>query len=74
MIPKKFEHIVFGFLLSCLMSFIVSGVATLRAIGLVENFTSIWFGAWLSAWAIAFPAVLFAAPFTRRMVHRLVEQ
>ena len=47
MIPAKFAPVAFGFVLSALMSFLVSGVATLRTAGVVENFGSLWIGAWL---------------------------
>lgn len=72
MIPKKFEQILFGLLLSGMMSLLVSGISTLRAAGLTAEFMNIWIGAWLMAWLVAFPAVLLVAPLTRRMVHHLV--
>ena len=33
MIPKKYAPILFGLLLSGLMSFLVAGISTLRAVG-----------------------------------------
>lgn len=72
MIPQKYAHILFGFILSGGMSLLVSGVSTFRALGPSEALAGYWFGAWLSSWAIAFPAVLIAAPLTRRIVARLV--
>lgn len=71
-IPSRLEHIAFGFLLSCFMSLLVSGVATFLATGIVAGFVWTWLSAWLSSWVIAFPAVLVVAPFVRRMLHRLV--
>lgn len=73
MIPKKYAPILFGLLLSGLMSFLVAGISTLRAVGPVDGFMGIWLGAWLTAWAIAFPAVLVVAPITRRLVDRLTQ-
>ena len=73
MFAKKYEPILFGFLLSGVMSLLVSGVSTLRALGLISNFLSVWFSAWLAAWIIAFPIVLFAAPQVRRIVQRLIK-
>lgn len=72
MIPKKFAPMLFGFLLSGMMSLLVSGISTWRSIGLAPGFATTWAGAWLMAWLIAFPAVLLAAPLTRRWVDRLV--
>ena len=73
MIPKKYAPILFGLMLSGLMSFLVSGISTLRAIGPAPGFVGIWLGAWLTAWAIAFPAVLVVAPITRRLVDHLTD-
>lgn len=73
-LPSRFAPILFGFVLSGLMSCIVSGIATLRAVGLVAAFPQLWFGAWLTAWAVAFPIVLLAAPLTRRLVRHLVAE
>lgn len=72
MIPARFAPIVFGLILSGLMSFIVSGIATFRAAGADPAFLQLWMGAWLTSWVVAFPTVLVVAPFTRRLVARLV--
>ena len=71
MIPTRYAPILFGFLLSGMMSFLVSGLSTFRAIGLVPAFGLTWFGNWGVSWAIAFPVVLVVAPITRRLVARL---
>jgi len=73
MIFPRFAPVVFGFVLSALMSFIVSGIATLRAAGLSDTFFSLWIGAWLASWLVAFPVVLIVAPLARRVVGRLVK-
>ncbi len=72
MIPSRFEPFVFGFILSGLMSFVVSGIATMRVTGLVPGFPDLWFGAWLMAWIFPFPSVLFVAPVARRIVSRMM--
>lgn len=74
MIPKKYAPILFGLMLSGLMSLLVSGISTVRAIGMPPGFVGIWLGAWLTAWAIAFPSVLVVAPITRRLVDRLTQE
>jgi hypothetical protein len=71
MIPARFAPVLFGLILSGLMSCIVSGIATLRAIGLPPEFFVTWMSSWAFAWAVAFPAVLVLAPFTRKLVARL---
>jgi len=72
MIPARFAPILFGFILSGLMSAMVSGIATWRVLGLDGHFAAHWFGSWVTSWAVAFPAVLIVAPITRRIVARLV--
>jgi membrane protein implicated in regulation of membrane protease activity len=74
MIPAKHATILFGLILSGLMSLIVSGLSTARAVGLVDGFVLLWLGNWTVSWAIAFPTVLVVAPLTRRIVARLVRQ
>ena len=74
MIPARFAPVVFGLILSGLMSALVSGISTLRAAGLSEALPALWLGAWLASWAVAFPAVLVVAPITRRLVARLVRE
>ena len=71
MIPARFGHILFGLILSGLMSCIVSGIATLRAVGIVHDFVGLWTQSWMFSWAVAFPSVLIIAPFARRLVARL---
>lgn len=74
MIPARFAPVLFGLILSGLMSFMVSGISTARAMGLGDGFGAAWMGAWLPSWAVAFPAVLVVAPITRRLVAKLVRQ
>jgi hypothetical protein len=71
MIPTRFAPILFGLILSGLMSLIVSGLSTWRALGLVQGFVGLWLGNWAVSWAIAFPTVLVVAPITRRIVAAL---
>ena len=74
MLPAKFAPILFGLLLSGLMSLIVSGVSTVGVLGFEIGFFGAWMGNWASSWAIAFPAVLVVAPIVRRMVAKLTRE
>ena len=71
-LPKRFESFAFGLLLSGMMSFIVSGLATAMTIGISPELPLHWLRAWLASWLIAFPAVLVVAPFVRRILGRIV--
>ena len=71
MIPARFAPVLFGFILSGLMSFIVSGLSTARALGLSADLPLVWMPNWAISLAVAFPTVLVVAPITRRIVARL---
>lgn len=74
MFPQKFGPYLFGFILSGMMSLLVSGISTARATGLTEGFVGLWGTSWLTAWAMAFPIVLVVGPLTRRAVQALVRE
>jgi hypothetical protein len=74
MIPARFAPALFGFILSGLMSLLVSGLSTYRSIGPVAGFLGLWMLSWLTAWAVAFPVVLLVAPMARRAVEALVQR
>lgn len=74
MIPKKYAPMLFGLMLSGLMSLLVSGISTFRSTGLEPTFIGLWAGNWLTAWLIAFPVVLVVAPLARQAVQRLVQK
>lgn len=64
-------RIAFSILLTCVMTFMVSGVSTLRALGFSADagtFLSSWFQAWMFSWAIASPLIYVLAPWARARV------
>ncbi|MFD2264751.1 DUF2798 domain-containing protein [Lacibacterium aquatile] len=73
-IPKRYEAYAFGFLLSGMMSAVVSLIATLRAVGLTAEVPHLWLTSWPIAWAVAFPTVLVVAPTVRKILARIVRQ
>jgi Protein of unknown function (DUF2798) len=73
MLPRKYAPALFGLILSGLMSLLVSGISTYRAVGFSDSFAGMWISAWLTAWLVAFPVVLFVAPLARRTVALLVD-
>lgn len=72
MLPARYAPVLFGIILSGLMSLLVSAISTLHAVGAGTGFLKVWISAWLTAWLVAFPAVLLAAPLTRRLVEQLI--
>ena len=73
MISPRYAQFAFAFFLSMIMSFIISGVATISALGIDAELPGEWFLAWLTSWTVAFPSVLVVAPITRRIVGVLVK-
>ncbi len=71
MISPRYAPFAFGFILSGLMSLVVSGIATYRTLGLVDGLVGFWIGSWVTSWLVAFPTVLVIAPLTRRIVGHL---
>jgi Protein of unknown function (DUF2798) len=73
-LPARYNAVAMPFVLSVMMSFIISGVSTLRALGWVEGFFGKWMGGRGISWLIAFPTVLLVFPLVRKIVALFVEQ
>ena len=54
------------------MTGIVSGIATVRALGFSAETPSLWCEAWIMSWAVAFPLMTFLLPLVQRLVGLLV--
>ncbi len=71
-LPASAMGIVLPFLLSIVMTFVVSGVSTVLGIGLVEGLFGRWMRAWAFSWVIAFPVLLIALPIVRKVATMIV--
>jgi hypothetical protein len=56
------------------MTFLVSGVATYRALGFVDGMLFTWMTSWAIAWAIAFPTMFVMMPIVRRWLSYVIEE
>ncbi|MGI9370574.1 MAG: DUF2798 domain-containing protein [Ruegeria sp.] len=72
MIPARFAPALFGFIMSGMMSCMVTGIATLKAVGFGPSTLANWLTSWAFSWPIAFTVILIASPAVRRLVQRLV--
>ncbi len=72
-LPARYAGVLMPFVLSILMTFVVSGVATVKNLGLTPGFMHNWMSAWALSWIIAFPTLLGALPVTRRIVRALIQ-
>ena len=59
---------------SFFMTFLVSGVATWRALGLVPGLLATWMVSWMISWAVAFPTMLVMMPRVRGFLSKIIEQ
>lgn len=72
-LSPRWAGIVMPLVLSVLMTFVVSGIATIRSLGLGPDFLATWPAAWGLSWLVAFPTLLLVLPLVRRVVAALVE-
>ncbi|WP_170401317.1 DUF2798 domain-containing protein [Ruegeria arenilitoris] len=72
MISARYTRALFSLIMSGLMSCIVTGIATVKAIGLGPNTVSDWMASWAFSWPIAFTVILLFGPSVQRLVNRMV--
>ena len=73
MIPARYSKILFGVIMSGIMSFLISGISTFRGLGLNAEAVSAWLSGWPFAWAVSFPIVAVVAPLSQRIVAALTK-
>ena len=73
-LPPRYNALVTPLLLSILMCCVVSGISTLRAVGLAPDIAAQWLRGWGLSWIVAFPTLLVVLPTVRRIAGLLVEQ
>lgn len=72
-IPARHTWLVMPAILALLMTFIVSGISTLKAIGMPPGFVGEWMVAWLFSYIVAFPVLLVILPLVRKLVAAVTE-
>jgi hypothetical protein len=72
-LPARHAKLIFPLLLSIFMTCIVSMISTLRSVGPVTNFLTVWLDAWAISWLIAFPTVLVVLPLVRKATAAVVD-
>ncbi|TYL89891.1 DUF2798 domain-containing protein [Bradyrhizobium rifense] len=66
-IPRKYSDLVFWILQSGLTCAIAAAIASYPLVD-SGHVLAYWIQSWLFSWLVMLPAVLFAAPFIRRLV------
>ena len=72
-IPNRYASIVLPFLLSIIMTFVVSCISTLRSMGFEHFSFNTWVYAWGISWLIAFPVLLLVLPIVRKITMLIVQ-
>ncbi len=70
MIPPPLAPVLFGLILSGVMSFFVSGISTARSADAMADLPALWATNWLVSWVVAVPLVLIFAPRVRQFIER----
>ena len=73
-IPARYTWLVMPAILAFLMTFVVSGIATVRAIGLPPEFLGKWMSSWIISYLIAYPTLLLVQPIVRVIVGAIMER
>ncbi|WP_089174461.1 DUF2798 domain-containing protein [Bosea sp. AS-1] len=71
-LPARYGAVVMPFILSVMMTFVVSGISTVKALGLNGELLRIWPVSWALSWLVAFPTLILILPLVRRLVALLV--
>ena len=71
-LPARYGAIVMPLFLSVIMTFTVSFISTLMALGLQPSFPAQWMRGWGMSWLVAFPVLLLVLPLVRRLVQLVV--
>jgi len=72
-LPARFGPIVMPFLLSLLMTCLVSLISTARSVGVTPELLRLWPGSWALSWLVAFPVTLIVLPIVRRLTAAVVD-
>lgn len=72
-LPARTMRFVLPFFISVIMTCLVSGISTLRSVGLTPEFMVLWPGNWAFSWVVGFPVLLCVMPVARRLAGLVVE-
>lgn len=70
-LPVRFAPVLFGALLSAIMTAIVSAFVLFYSRGLYAGLPEQWLQSCALTWPVAFPTVTLIAPWVRRVVSQL---
>jgi hypothetical protein len=72
-LPARYAAVVLPLFLSCIMTCLISGISTLRSVGLAPGVLQLWLGSWGISWLFAFPVLVTVLPVVRRLTAVVVD-
>ena len=73
MINKKYEFVLFAFIMALVMSGFMSLIVTFINVGFVEGVFHMWLEAYWKAFLVAFPTIFVVVPRVRKIVNILIK-
>ena len=73
-IPSKFRMVVFVFLMTLFIGFILSGILLLQKEGFIDDFFQVWMKNFITTWLTVIPVVIVVVPIVNKVTDRLVEK
>ncbi len=73
MINKRYEFLLFAFLMALFMAGFMSFIVTLINVGFVDGIFSMWIEAYWKAFLVAFPTIIVVVPRVRKLVTILIK-
>ena len=74
MVPKRYEMILFAFLMSLFMAGFMSFIVTLINMGFVDGILYFWLEAYWKAFLVAFPTIIIVVPQVRKITSKFIEK
>jgi hypothetical protein len=71
-LPASWHLPITALLLTGMMTALISGIATRRALGAAPEWPTVWAESWAWSWLTAFPAAVLLIPLARRAAGYLV--
>ena len=73
-LPARYATVLTPFILTGVMTCVVSGISTLASLGFGAHLVLPWMRAWALSWLVAFPLMYFMLPVVRRVVSLFVHE
>lgn len=73
-LPARTAPLVMPLILTLMMTCVISGIATVNALGFTTQVLRDWPRAWVFSWIVAYPTILVVLPVVKRLTAMVVAQ